>query len=41
MAVVPGDRVIFWKLAGQTIELERGVEVSIMREDELLGVVED
>lgn len=41
VAVLPGERVLFWKLAGQTIELEGGVEVSIMREDELLAVLDE
>ena len=39
MDVKPGDRVLFGKYAGTEIKLE-GKEYLIMREDDVLGVVE-
>ena len=38
--VQAGDTVLFGKYSGQEIKLD-GVEFLIMREDEILGVVED
>jgi chaperonin GroES len=37
--VKPGDRVLFGKYSGQEIKLD-GTEFLMMREDEILGVVE-
>ena len=37
--VAAGDKVLFGKYSGQEIKLD-GVEYMIMREDEILGVVE-
>lgn len=39
MAVKPGDRVLFGKYSGTEVKLD-GEEFLIMREDEVLGVVE-
>ena len=39
MDVKEGDTVLFGKYSGQEIKLD-GVEFLIMREDEILGVVE-
>jgi chaperonin GroES len=39
MDVKTGDRVLFGKYAGSEIKLE-GVEYLIMREDDILGVIE-
>jgi len=41
VSVKPGEVVLFYKLAGQTITLKNDIQFSIMREDELLGVLED
>ena len=37
--VKPGDRVLFGKYSGSEIKLD-GEELLIMREDEILGVIE-
>jgi len=37
--VKPGDRVLFGKYAGSEVKID-GVEYLIMREDDILGVVE-
>lgn len=34
-----GDRVLFGKYAGQTVKVD-GVELLVMREDDVLGVIE-
>jgi chaperonin GroES len=38
--VKPGDKVLFGKYSGQEIKLD-GTEYFIMREDEILGVIEE
>ena len=38
--VKPGDRILFGKYSGQEIKVE-GEDVLIMREDEVLAVIED
>ena len=38
--VTAGDTVLFGKYSGQEIKLD-GAEYFIMREDEILGVIED
>ena len=38
--VKPGDRILFGKYSGSEIKLE-GEEFLIIREDEILGVIED
>jgi chaperonin GroES len=40
MDVKVGDRVLFGKYAGQTVKLE-GEELLVMREDDVMGVIED
>ncbi len=35
-----GDRVLFGKYAGQTVKVE-GEELLVMREDDVMGVIED
>jgi chaperonin GroES len=37
--VKPGDRVLFGKYAGQTVKVD-GEELLVMREEDLMGVVE-
>ncbi len=37
--VKPGDRILFGKYSGSDIKID-GVEYLIMREDEVLGVIE-
>jgi chaperonin GroES len=39
MDVKPGDRILFGKYSGSDIKMD-GVEYLIMREDEVLGVIE-
>ena len=39
MAVKVGDRVLFGKYAGQTVKVD-GEELLVMREDDLMGVIE-
>ncbi|MFA7390742.1 MAG: co-chaperone GroES [Pigmentiphaga sp.] len=39
MDVKPGDKVLFGKYAGQTVKVD-GEEVLVIREDEILAVVE-
>src|SRR5438093_13379251 len=39
MALKPGDRVLFGKYSGTEVKIE-GEEFLIMREDEVLGVIE-
>ena len=39
MGVNVGDRVLFGKYAGQTVKLD-GEEVLVMREEDIMGVVE-
>ena len=39
MDVKVGDRVLFGKYAGQTVKVD-GQEVLVMREEDILGVVE-
>jgi chaperonin GroES len=39
MDVKVGDRVLFGKYAGQTVKVD-GKEVLVMREDDIMGVVE-
>ena len=39
LAVKPGDRVLFGKYSGTEVKLD-GVEHLIVREDEILGIVE-
>ena len=38
--VQPGDRILFGKYSGSEIKLD-GEELMIMREDEVLGILED
>jgi len=38
--VKPGDRVLFGKYAGTTVKL-RDEEVLVMREEDIMGVIED
>lgn len=40
MAVKAGDRVLFGKYAGQTVKID-DEEVLVLREDEILAVIED
>lgn len=40
MAVKAGDRILFGKYAGQTVKVE-GEELLVMREDDVMGVIED
>jgi chaperonin GroES len=40
MDVVAGDRILFGKYSGSEIKLD-GTEYMIMREDEVLGVLEN
>ncbi|MFT4170949.1 MAG: co-chaperone GroES [Rhodocyclaceae bacterium] len=37
--VKPGDRVLFGKYAGQTVKVD-GQEVLVLREEDILGVIE-
>ena len=39
MAVKAGDRVLFGKYSGQTVKVD-GVELLVMREEDIMGVVE-
>ncbi|MBT0964010.1 co-chaperone GroES [Denitromonas iodatirespirans] len=39
MAVKVGDRVLFGKYAGQSVKVE-GEEVLVMREEDIMGVIE-
>lgn len=39
MAVRTGDRVLFGKYAGQAVKID-GDEVLVMREDDIMGVIE-
>ena len=39
MSVQPGDRILFGKYAGSEVKID-GVEYLIMREDEILGILE-
>jgi chaperonin GroES len=39
LAVAEGDRVVFGKFTGETMTLD-GEEIMVMRDDEILGVVE-
>jgi chaperonin GroES len=39
MAVKVGDRVLFGKYSGQTVKVD-GVELLVMREEDIMGVVE-
>lgn len=41
VSVAPGDRVLFWRLAGQTVPLADRAEVSLLREDEILAVIDE
>lgn len=40
MSVKPGDKVLFGKYAGQTVKVE-GEELLVLREEDILGVIED
>ena len=40
LAVKVGDRVLFGKYSGQTVKV-RGEEVLVMREEDIMGVVEE
>ncbi|MBW1712047.1 MAG: co-chaperone GroES [Deltaproteobacteria bacterium] len=40
MGVKPGEKVLFSKYAGNEIKVD-GEELSVMREDEILAVIED
>jgi chaperonin GroES len=39
LAVKVGDRVLFGKYSGQTVKVE-GVELLVMREEDIMGVIE-
>ena len=39
MSVQPGDRILFGKYAGSEVKID-SVEYLIMREDEILGILE-
>ena len=40
LQIKPGDRVLFGKYAGQTVKVD-GEELLVMREEDVLGVIED
>ncbi|MDD2408861.1 MAG: co-chaperone GroES [Tepidiphilus sp.] len=40
MSVKPGDKVLFGKYAGQSVKVE-GEELLVLREEDILGVIED
>ena len=39
MQVKPGDRVFFLRLGGQRIEDEDGTELTVLKPEELLGII--
>ena len=40
LQVKPGERILFGKYAGQTVKID-GEELLVMREEDVLGVVEE
>lgn len=40
LQIKPGDRVLFGKYAGQTVKVD-GEELLVMREEDVLGVIEE
>ena len=40
LQVKPGDRVLFGKYAGQTVKID-GVEYLVLREEDVLGIIEN
>jgi chaperonin GroES len=40
MSVKPGDKVLFGKYAGQAVKVD-GEELLVLREEDILGVIED
>ena len=40
MSVKPGDKILFGKYAGQTVKVD-GEELLVLREEDILGVIED
>ncbi|WP_028874676.1 co-chaperone GroES [Tepidiphilus margaritifer] len=40
MSVKPGDKILFGKYSGQTVKVD-GEELLVLREEDILGVIED